>query len=84
MATPTDILPSNGYFIAQQNTTSGITPLSNAAMATIVAAPFSGEVGVGQQVMYVNTSVVGFKQGNESFQIIPIANILLTYTGAPS
>lgn len=84
MATPTNISPANGYFIAQQNTTTGITPLSNAAMATIVAAPITAEVGVGEQVLYVNTGVVGFKQGDESYQIIPIDNILLTYTGAPS
>ena len=84
MATPSNILPANGYFIAQQNTTSGITPLSNAAMATVVAAPITAEVGVGEQVLYINTNVVGFKQGVESFQVIPLANILLTYTGAPA
>lgn len=84
MATPTYILPANGYFIAEENTATGIIPQSGANLGTVVAAPITGEVGVGEQVMFRNNNVVVFKQSGSYFSVIPLENILLTYTGAPS
>lgn len=80
MATPTGISVSNNYFIAQEDTSAWAIPQSGAALGVIVAAPITGEVGVGQKVMYLNTSVTVFSQSSESFAVIPIKNILATYT----
>ncbi len=84
MATPSNILVSNGYCIVQQNTVTGIVPNSGAQMGIVVVGSNEGDVAAEQQVMFKNDGAQPFTQGTESYQIILVKNILLTYTGAPS
>jgi len=80
MALPSTITPSNDYVIVQENTTTGIVVSSGGSIGEVVAAPISGEVGEGQQIMYLNAGAIQFSKSGQSFQVIPIKNILLTYT----
>lgn len=84
MATPSNILVANNYCVVQQNTATDIVPQSGAQIGIVVVAEPTGLVGVGQQVMFLNSGAQQFTQGTEAYQIILVANILLTYTGAPS
>ncbi len=83
MATPTGITVSNDYFIAEEETDEWATVQSGVALGVITVAPITGVVGVGQRVMYLNSSVNVFIQDDNSFAVIPINNILATYTAPP-
>lgn len=86
MATPTYILPGNGIMIVEENTSSAIEPVfgQGIVMGTVVAAPPTREVAVGQVVMYNAKNAFQFKQNGNQFQAVSVEFILLTDISTPS